>query len=42
MTRSTNKPLPFRGGVGVGPVLENPDRNIPHPPTPSPAGEGEL
>ena len=37
------KPLPFRGGVGVGGVsqaLRHPDS--PHPPTPSPEGEGEL
>ena len=36
------KPLPFRGGVGVGPVRQAQrltDR--PHPPTPSPEGEGE-
>jgi DNA ligase (NAD+) len=37
------KPLPFRGGVGVGHV-EAPhcDLDTPHPPTPSPEGEGEL
>ncbi len=37
------KPLPFRGGVGVGTVdqaLRQPDS--PHPPTPSPEGEGEI
>ena len=34
--RSPWKPLPFRGGVGVGPVADNP-----HPPTPSPEGERE-
>ncbi len=36
------KPLPFRGGVGVGTVDQaqrQPDS--PHPPTPSPEGEGE-
>ncbi len=31
------KPLPFRGGVGVGLVSDSP-----HPPTPSPKEEGEL
>ncbi|HYD24762.1 MAG TPA: bifunctional proline dehydrogenase/L-glutamate gamma-semialdehyde dehydrogenase PutA [Croceibacterium sp.] len=38
-----DKPLPFRGGVGVGPVdssAELADR--PHLPTPSPEGEGET
>jgi len=34
------KPLPFRGGVGVGNVSPTPDS--PHPPTPSPEGEGEV
>ncbi len=37
------KPLPFRGGVGVGAVsqaLRKPDS--PHPPAPSPEGDGEL
>jgi 2-oxoisovalerate dehydrogenase E2 component (dihydrolipoyl transacylase) len=38
------KPLPFRGGVGVGPLhttspSDQADR--PHPPTPSPEGAGE-
>jgi len=37
------KPLPFRGGVGVGPVNEAASSaDMPHPPTPSPEGEGEL
>ena len=31
------KPLPFRGGVGVGLVSDSP-----HPPTPSPEGAGEI
>ena len=31
------KPLPFRGGVGVGNVSSTPDN--PHPPAPSPEGE---
>ena len=42
MSNSREKPLPFRGGVGVGPVSDRfgmPDS--PHPPTPSPEGEGE-
>ncbi len=37
------KPLPFRGGVGVGAVertQHHPDS--PHPPAPSPEGEGEI
>ncbi|HSJ95982.1 MAG TPA: ABC transporter substrate-binding protein [Myxococcota bacterium] len=40
--RDGHKPLPFRGGVGVGggPVTYSPDS--PHPPTPSPEGEGEI
>ncbi|MGK6318728.1 ribonuclease R family protein [Sphingomonas sp. DT-204] len=33
------KPLPFRGGVGVGAIRE-PDR-LPHSPTPNPSPEGE-
>ena len=37
---SVQKPLPFRGGVGVGPVGGAPPGS-PHPPTPSPEGEGE-
>ena len=37
------KPLPSRGGVGVGPVTNGASNNdSPHPPTPSPQGEGEL
>jgi len=36
------KPLPFRGGVGVGPVRTlGPDDKL-HPPAPSPEGAGEL
>jgi len=34
------KPLPFRGGVGVGDEASTPDS--PHPPTPSPEGAGEV
>jgi valyl-tRNA synthetase len=34
------KPLPFRGGVGVGDVA-SPQTDGPHPPTPSPQGEGK-
>jgi DNA ligase (NAD+) len=34
------KPLPFRGGVGVGHVPFAGDS--PHPPAPSPEGEGEI
>jgi len=38
----TSKPLPFRGGVGVGPHSTEPaPGEAPHPPTPSPEGEGE-
>jgi len=37
------KPLPFRGGVGVGPVASGAaSADIPHPPAPSPEGEGEV
>ncbi len=37
------KPLPFRGGVGVGPVADHASpSDIPLPPAPSPEGEGEL
>ena len=36
------KPLPFRGGVGVGPLhIADHSADRPHPPTPSPEGEGE-
>ncbi|MEQ6332298.1 dihydrolipoamide acetyltransferase family protein [Sphingobium sp. MK2] len=36
------KPLPFRGGVGVGPIDDSaPLAEPPHPPPPSPEGEGE-
>ncbi|MBX9896936.1 MAG: glutamine-hydrolyzing carbamoyl-phosphate synthase small subunit [Qipengyuania sp.] len=35
------KPLPFRGGVGVGPVASRGSDDSPLPPTPSPEGEGE-
>jgi len=37
------KPLPFRGGVGVGPKGKSgaPSPRLPHPPPPSPEGEGE-
>ena len=39
---ASDKPLPFRGGVGVGPVGQTPSLpDMPHPPTPSPEGEGE-
>jgi 2-oxoisovalerate dehydrogenase E2 component (dihydrolipoyl transacylase) len=38
-TPETEKPLPFRGGVGVGDVAPTPD--TPHPPTLSAKGEGE-
>ncbi|MEH3107266.1 MAG: glycine--tRNA ligase subunit beta [Sphingomonas fennica] len=39
----TEKPLPFRGGVGVGPVADSKplEEDRPHPPTPSPEGAGE-
>ncbi len=43
VAKAAGKPLPFRGGVGVGsvePSSRQPDS--PHPPTPSPAGEGEA
>ncbi len=37
-----SKPLPFRGGVGVGSVDEaHRLQDRPHPPAPSPEGEGE-
>ncbi len=39
------KPLPLRGGVGVGTLLQEqalPNQDSPHPPTPSPEGEGEM
>ncbi len=36
------EPLPFRGGVGVGPLVQaTRETDKPHPPTPSPEGEGE-
>ncbi len=36
------KPLSYRGGVGVGAADQAPcNPDIPHPPTPSPSGEGE-
>ena len=42
--RTDSKPVPFRGGVGVGavhePAASNPN-DSPHSPSPSPAGEGE-
>ncbi|HWI84701.1 MAG TPA: leucine--tRNA ligase [Sphingomonas sp.] len=41
----TAKPLPFKGGVGVGPVSDentpSEPADRPHPPAPSPEGEGE-
>ncbi|MFM5895852.1 MAG: CCA tRNA nucleotidyltransferase [Novosphingobium sp.] len=38
----TQKPLPFRGGVGVGTVAQAPRlTDSPHPTTPSPEEEGE-
>lgn len=38
-----NEPLPFRGGVGVGAIDSSAVRaDSPHPPTPSPEGEGEV
>ena len=37
-----SKPLPFRGGVGVGLVVQALRMSdSPHPPTPSPEGEWE-
>jgi len=42
MTSATQKPLPLRGGVGVAAVRLAPcNLDSPHPPTPSPEGEGE-
>jgi len=41
MMSNANKPLPLGGGVGVGPCRTGLDPLLPHPPTPSPAGEGE-
>ena len=40
MGEPANKPLPFRGGVGVGDVTHAVLSDKPHPPTPSPKGEG--
>ena len=36
------RPLPFRGGVGVGNVPSVASSDSPHPPTPSPEGDGKL
>ncbi len=39
MRGTQNKPLPFRGGVGVGPVKR--DHHLQTIPTPYPSPEGE-
>ena len=41
MAEAADKPLPFRGGVGVGDVPTAVREDRPRPPTPSPEGEGE-
>ncbi len=41
MTRATIKPLPFRGGVGVGPCRESRASVLLHCPTPNPSPKGE-
>jgi hypothetical protein len=42
MTHGIDKPLPFRGGVGVGAVKLAPVlSDKPHPLIPSPEGEGK-
>ena len=40
MSGGTLKPLPFRGGVGVGPVLKHRISRTAPTPSPSPEGEG--